>query len=139
MSSELEGWHPAPILRDNDSDQWTARPTLPPPVGYPAPSSAAGWHPDPSGTPSLRYFDGHRWTAHTAPMPAPAYQAPAPAYQAPPPGVAVAVAVNGGGGGPNHLLHFVLTVLTAGLWLPIWILVAIFGRRRNNSAVSISR
>lgn len=29
------------------------------------------------------------------------------------------------GNTPNHLLHLVLTILTAGLWLPIWILVCI--------------
>ncbi len=27
--------------------------------------------------------------------------------------------------GCNHLLHLVLTILTAGLWLPIWIICAI--------------
>jgi hypothetical protein len=41
----------------------------------------------------------------------------------PAPSVAVAVS----GGGTNHALHLVLTVLTCGLWLPIWILVAILG------------
>lgn len=25
----------------------------------------AGWYPDPSGTPNLRYFDGHDWTDRT--------------------------------------------------------------------------
>jgi hypothetical protein len=38
--------------------------------------------------------------------------------------VAVAVAT---GGGTNHALHAVLTLLSCGLWLPIWILAAIFG------------
>jgi hypothetical protein len=37
---------------------------------------AAGWYPDPSGTPRLRYFDGHAWTEH--------YAALAPAAWAPP-------------------------------------------------------
>lgn len=26
---------------------------------------------------------------------------------------------------PSHLLHFLLTIVTAGLWLPIWIVCAI--------------
>lgn len=26
---------------------------------------------------------------------------------------------------PNHLLHFFLTLFTAGLWLVVWILVAV--------------
>lgn len=30
-----------------------------------------------------------------------------------------------------HLLHFVLTVLTAGLWLPIWIIDALITGRRK--------
>lgn len=30
------------------------------------------------------------------------------------------------GGGVNHVLHLVLTVCTFGLWLPIWILDAMF-------------
>ncbi len=40
----------------------------------------------------------------------------------PAPSVAVAVS----GGGTNHALHLVLTVLSCGMWLPIWILIAIF-------------
>lgn len=26
---------------------------------------------------------------------------------------------------PNHILHLLLTVFTAGLWIPIWIILAI--------------
>jgi hypothetical protein len=40
-----------------------------------------------------------------------------------PPAVALAVS---SGGGPNHALDVVLTFVSCGLWLPIWILVAIF-------------
>jgi hypothetical protein len=32
---------------------------------------------------------------------------------------------------PNHLLHLVLTILTAGLWLFVWIGVAVFGGERR--------
>ena len=32
--------------------------------------------------------------------------------------------------GPDTTIHFVLTILTCGLWLPIWIIAAIVGRRR---------
>lgn len=28
---------------------------------------------------------------------------------------------------PNHVLHLLLSVITAGLWLPIWFVVALFG------------
>lgn len=30
---------------------------------------------------------------------------------------------------PNHVLHFLLTVVTGGLWLPVWIVVALRGKR----------
>ena len=81
----------------------------------PASPMTAGWHPDPSGQPGQRYHDGQRWTQHFTPTPPPPPTAP----------TAVAVAVSAGGG-PNHALHAVLTLLSCGLWLPIWILVSIF-------------
>lgn len=31
---------------------------------------------------------------------------------------------NGGGKKVNHLLHLILSLLTAGLWLPVWIIIA---------------
>lgn len=40
-----------------------------PPVGPlidGAPTAPAGWFPDPSGNPLLRYWDGQRWTEHYA-------------------------------------------------------------------------
>lgn len=85
---------------------------------YPTP--APGWYQDPSGQPGQRYHDGRRWTEHFVPT-APATPAPA---------VAVAVST---GGGPNHALHAILTFLSCGLWLPVWILVAIFGGSSSSS------
>lgn len=38
-------------------------PHTPPPAAPPA-----GWHPDPQGLPQQRYWDGSRWTEHTAPL-----------------------------------------------------------------------
>ena len=58
-----------------------------------------------SGKPMQRYFDGSQWTEHYAPSSQP---------------VAGVVMT----GGENHLLHAVLTLLTCGLWLPIWLIVA---------------
>jgi len=86
---------------------------------------SAGWFPDPAGSPRLCYFDGHRWTEHFAPMPP-----PYAAYPQQPPPVAVAVST---GGGVNHALHAVLTFFTCGMWLPIWILMAIFGNSSRSS------
>lgn len=87
---------------------------------------AAGWFPDPSGQPGQRYYDGQRWTQHFAPIP--------PPIAPPPPSVAVAVST---GGGPNHALHAVLTLFTCGMWLPVWILVAIFSSS-SRSAVAVA-
>ena len=50
-------------------------------------------------------------------------------WQQPPPvNVAQAVTVtvnNNGGSRCPHLLHFILTLITCGMWLPIWIIHAI--------------
>ena len=35
----------------------------------PPPPPPAGWYPDPGGGSSQRYWDGQRWTEHTAPTP----------------------------------------------------------------------
>lgn len=32
---------------------------------------------------------------------------------------------------PNHILHLLLTVVTLGLWLPIWILVAVTSKEQR--------
>jgi hypothetical protein len=104
------------------------RPTPPPPT------VPAGWYPDPDnhtgfrygGVPSMRYFDGVQWTENRAPMPRrqtpqtpqqPIIVAQQIAPQAPP-----VVVYNSG---TNHGLHLVLTLLTCGMWLPVWIIIAI--------------
>jgi hypothetical protein len=33
--------------------------------------------------------------------------------------------------GVNHVLHLILTILTAGLWLPVWILLVVQDRARR--------
>lgn len=45
----------------------------------PTPASRADWYPDPTDPRLLRYWDGRRWTAHTAPKPYGSYVAPATA------------------------------------------------------------
>ncbi|MCX8557516.1 DUF2510 domain-containing protein [Mycolicibacterium mucogenicum] len=88
---------------------------------YPTP--APGWYQDPSGQPGQRYHDGRRWTEHFVPT-VPSVPAPA---------VAVAVST---GGRPNHALHAILTFLSCGLWLPVWVLVAIFGGSSSSVAIA---
>lgn len=78
----------------------------------------SGWYPDPSG-PGQRYFDGVKWTEHHVP---------------PPPQPTIVInnnnAVNAGPAivvarGPNHALHLILTLLTCGFWLPVWVIVTV--------------
>lgn len=126
--------HPAPPSAPIDlppvPEQPAAARSVPPP-----PTVPAGWYPDPDnhtgfrygGIPSMRYFDGVQWTENRAPMqrrqPQP-QAAPQPiivnqqfAPQAPP-----VVVYNSG---TNHGLHLLLTILTCGLWLPVWIIMII--------------
>lgn len=61
-----------------------------------------GWYPVQGGQ---RYWDGQAWTDHIAPAAQP-----------------VTIAVD-----PfrtNHVLHLLLTVLTFGLWAPVWAFIA---------------
>jgi len=39
-------------------------------------TAAAGWYPDPSGSPTQRYFDGTHWTQNTTAAPAPSIAVP---------------------------------------------------------------
>lgn len=53
------------------------------------------------------------------------YQYMHPPQMQPPHPVQQTVMVNGGNGkGVNHVLHLLLTIFTAGLWLPVWIILA---------------
>jgi hypothetical protein len=75
-----------------------------------------GWYPDPSGQPGQRYFNGHDWTQHYV-----------PAQQAAPVGQTVVVT------GPNHALHFILTLFTfwaCGGWAWVWLIIAIANNRQ---------
>lgn len=38
------------------------------------------------------------------------------------------------GSGPNHVLHLILTLLTFGLWLPVWLLVTLASSRPSPQA-----
>ena len=80
---------------------------------------AGGWHPDPNGLPAQRYFDGTAWAENLAPLP-------------------VAAPVGGGRTGPNNLLHLVLTLLTGGLWLPVWIVLAMRDALKGKGTTAIT-
>lgn len=81
---------------------------------------AAAWYPVPYGTAQLRWYDGNVWTEHT-------YASTAPAVM--PVAHAEATVVTVVKRSPNHLFHFVMTICTGGLWLPVWIWVSIWPRR----------
>lgn len=40
--------------------------------------------------------------------------------------------------GANHGLHLVLTILTMGLWAPVWLIMAMVGRRETTTFPDIS-
>lgn len=61
---------------------------------------------------------------HVPPQP---YPSPYPqqfGYPAPMQQMQQTVLMQGNGKRVNHVLHLVLTLLTAGLWLPVWIILA---------------
>lgn len=85
-----------------------------------------GWYPDPSGAPTQRYFDGQQWTIYAPPPPPPPSIVINNTVGAPAPVIVTS--------GPNHALHLVLTLLTCGMWLPVWLIVAIASPRRVHVA-----
>jgi hypothetical protein len=108
-------------------------PVLPRPVP-PPPTVPAGWYPDPDnhngfrfgGAPGMRYFDGAQWTENRAPMPrrqqqSAAQQQPIIVNQQFAPQAPMVVYASG----TNHGLHLVLSLLTCGAWLPIWLIIVI--------------
>lgn len=32
---------------------------------------------------------------------------------------------------PNHILHLILSIITAGLWIPVWILITLTGGEKH--------
>jgi hypothetical protein len=117
----------------------------------------AGWYSNPNGAPGQRYFDGRDWTPYHRAAP-PGSDSDAAAAL---PGQCVLstddrmfvlqreLASRTAVGWrvelltptsativrypprSNHALHFVLSVLTCGLWLPVWLLIAIIDGSRS--------
>lgn len=110
-------------------EESTPAPKQPPPP----PTVPAGWYPDPEnttgfrygGVPSMRYFDGEQWTEHRAPMQRSQQRFPQqPIIVNQQVGQPMPIVVNNG---PSSMvgLHLVLTLLTCGLWLPVWVIIEI--------------
>jgi hypothetical protein len=79
-----------------------------------APATPANWYPDPHSPGILRYWDGVQWTDHRS--------AAAPAASAV---VYNNIVVPRGGGNGDVGVHLILTILTCGAWIPIWIIIEI--------------
>lgn len=75
-----------------------------------------GWYPDPGAVNTMRYWDGRAWTAQSAPM------------MPPQPPVVIAAPA-----GVNHLIHLILTLVTCGMWAPVWLLIAMLDSRPDNA------
>ena len=71
----------------------------------------AGWYPDPQQANMSRWWDGNGWTEARVAQPVAMVNTQQVTVQAQPKRV-------------NHVLHLILTILTCGLWLPVWILVS---------------
>lgn len=89
------------------------------------PAPPPGWYPDPYDSSKQRYFDGKQWV--DLPHPPPAAAQPSIVINNNVGAAAPPVVVTSG---PNHALHLILTILTCGTWLPIWLIIAIVGHRR---------
>uniref|UniRef100_A0AB39U1Q0 DUF2510 domain-containing protein n=8 Tax=unclassified Caudoviricetes TaxID=2788787 RepID=A0AB39U1Q0_9CAUD len=94
-------------------------PVPPPTYSAPAPPPAANWYPDPQSPGILRYWDGVRWTEHRS---AATPTATATVYNN----------VNVRGGGSDAGVHLILTILTCGLWIPVWIIIEIIKSISSN-------
>lgn len=94
--------------------------------GQPVPSTPPGWYQvDPY---TDRWWDGHRWTEHARPR-----QMAVVPVQVP---VGPSKSVSRVPVQTNHLLHLVLTILTAGLWAPVWILMTILNSMSRKKVVT---
>lgn len=86
-------------------------------------ATAPGWYPIVEHPGRQGYWDGRQWTqfhdVSQVPSSAPAV---AVGNHAP---VQQVVVHTEGRKRVNHLLHLFLTIITAGLWLPVWIVLAI--------------
>lgn len=71
-----------------------------------------------------------QWPQRQPPVP---YQQPYPQQWQQPPAPRVTVTRVPLSAG-SHLLHLILTCVTGGLWLPVWIIMALRGRKVTTSS-----
>jgi hypothetical protein len=98
----------------------------PPPVQHAV--AAAGWYPDQFG--AVRYWDGQRWTEHTAPPPSPYQQPSAQSYAAQPTYMVTKTRKQ-----TSHTFHLLMTIFTAGFWgVFVWLPITIYNSMRHDKA-----
>src|SRR3954447_26156996 len=88
------------------------------PPAAPVVTTPAGWYPLHG---EQRYWDGMRWTEHTAPAAVPAYR---PSFQAP------VIMTDARTNGAEVAIAWILTVLTLGYLLP-WAIAATRGKSNS--------
>lgn len=66
-----------------------------------------GWYADPTTPGRQRWWTGREWSNHSAP------------------GVPNQTVIVNGKKPVNHAFHLIMSLLTFGLWIPVWIIVAI--------------
>lgn len=88
-----------------NGDIWTDHKQTPP-----------GWFPHPTMVGTQRYWDGEKWTENIAP------------------GAPTSVVVNVGSRGhkTSHGFHLIMSLITVGLWIPVWIIVGISNASRHD-------
>lgn len=85
-----------------------------------------GWYPDPVIPNTLRWWTGEEWSEHVSPMP----QQTAP--QSPVMYQPQAILVQPGTYyKTSHGFHLIMSIITFGLWIPVWIIVGIMNASRN--------
>lgn len=92
----------------------------------PQQTPAPGYYPVPGGPGWVDWWDGQAWAGR--PVPAQQQQPQVVVVQ----GAGGPVAVRGHVSGlttGQHIFHGIVTVLTGGLWLPVWVWLAVMGRR----------
>ena len=82
-----------------------------------ATTTPAGWYNDGSGR--QRYWDGAQWTEHFAPI---------TTWQAPSTQVVVE---RGKVYKTSHGFHLIMSLITLGLWVPVWVIVGIYNAAKN--------
>lgn len=80
----------------------------------------AGWYPDAAGV--MRWWDGRAWTEHVAPQ----QQAHA-AYAVQPYYAGQQVVMQQRKNyKTSHAFHLVMSIITLGVWVPVWIIVGLY-------------